>query len=92
VKFYGPVSNNTPGTIPMIVEYDIGSGWVDVSTKYSHTTTGRTVTIQTANDILLEDVPVTMRVRPRSNLVCDPAIITSGSAVGVASFDWQFMP
>jgi hypothetical protein len=93
IKFYGPVQNNNSGTIPVIVEYDIGWGWIDTSSNYNYTTSGRTVTVTAINDLFENDQFVTFRIRPRSNLICDPSVITSGGTVGVDSaMSWVFIP
>lgn len=97
LRFYGPIANSSPSTIPVIVEamYPSGFGWSDVSSYFSHGISGRDLTL-TAIGNLVEpesDTIITLRIRPRSQLTCSPSVMTGGAAAPtVYSFDWQFVP
>lgn len=96
LRFYGPIANSSPSTLPVVVEAILdGISWTDISSSYTYSISGRDLTLTATANIIDPDADtlVTIRITPRSNLTCAPSVMTGGaSAPAVHTFEWQFVP
>lgn len=94
MRFYGPIANTNPGTLPVQVQAQILGTWTDVSSNYTAAIVGRDLTLTAISDLVdpMSDIALPMWIRPLSNLVCSPTALSGASTVQVGGFDWLFTP